>query len=99
MLALGIATIVAVVGIILTWRTPEPRWILVLALTAILGALRFNLAQPDFDQTSLATRSANDQQKLVIVEGIVVSEPDARDAYTNLRYGNFALVGRRMADG
>ena len=48
------------------------------ALAAILGALRFNLAQPDFDRTSLATY--NEQQKLVIVEGVIVGEPDARDA-------------------
>ena len=39
--------------------------------------------QPHFDQTSLATY--NDQQKSVIVEGLVVGEPDARDAYANLR--------------
>jgi hypothetical protein len=32
-----------------------------------------------------ATRSANDQPKAVIVEGVVVGEPDARDAYANLR--------------
>jgi competence protein ComEC len=81
--ALGIVAIVAVVGIILAWRMPKPRWMFVLALVVTLGALRFNLAQPHFDQTTLATY--NDQQKSVIVEGIIVSEPDARDAYTNLR--------------
>src|SRR5512136_1995410 len=54
-----------------------------LALAAILGALRYNLAQPHLDQTSVATY--NDQQKSVIVEGAVVGEPDVRDAYTNLR--------------
>jgi len=89
-LALGIATVVAVVGIILTWRVPRPRWVLVLVLAAILGALRYNLAQPHFDQTSLATY--NDQQKSVIVEGIVVGEPDARDAYTNLRVESARLI-------
>ncbi len=82
-LALGVASVVAVVGIILTWRTLKPRWMFVLALAAILGALRYNLAQPHFDQTSLATY--NDQQKSVAVEGIVVGEPDMRDTYTNLR--------------
>ena len=80
--ALGVAAVVAVVGIILTWRVPRPRWMFILALAAMLGALRYNLAQPHFDQTSLATY--NDQQKPVIVEGLVVSEPDARDVYTNL---------------
>ena len=84
-IALGVATLVAAAGIILTWRAPKPRWafVLALALAAILGALRYNLAQPHFDQTTLATY--NDQLKSVTVEGIVVGEPDARDAYTNLR--------------
>jgi len=82
-LALGVATVIAVVGIILTRRVPRPRWLFVLALAAMLGALRYNLAQPRFDSTSLATY--NDQQKSVIVEGVIVGEPDARDAYTNLR--------------
>jgi hydrogenase/urease accessory protein HupE len=75
-LALGVATIVAAAGIILTWRAPKPRWAFVLALAAMLGALRYNLAQPQFDQTSLATY--NDQQKSVSVEGVIVGEPDIR---------------------
>ena len=76
--ALGIAA-----GAILTWRMPKPHWFFVLALAAILGALRFNLAQPHFDQTALVTY--NDQPKSVIVGGIIAAEPDARDTYTNLR--------------
>jgi competence protein ComEC len=82
-IALGVATIVAVVGIIITWRASRPRWAFILALAAILGALRYDLAQPHFDLTTLATY--NDQLKSVTVDGIVVGEPDARDAYTNLR--------------
>ena len=66
-------------GIILTQRSYKPRWAFVLALAAILGALRYTLAQLHFDQTSLATRSANDQQKTVVVESLVVGEPDARE--------------------
>ena len=70
--ALGVAIIVAVVGIVLTWRrSPKPRWVLVLTLAATLGALRYNLAQPRFDQTSLATY--NDQQQPIIVEGVVIA--------------------------
>jgi len=59
---LGIAASMAILGIVLTWRALKPRWIFALrvALVAVLGALRFNLAQPHFDQTMLATRSAND---------------------------------------
>jgi competence protein ComEC len=82
-LALGVATVVAVVGILLTRRAPRPRWVFVLAFAAVLGALRYNLAQPHFDPSTLATY--NDQASPVIVEGVVISEPDARDKYTNLR--------------
>ena len=81
--ALGFAAGAAMVGIILTRRAPRPRWVFILALAATLGALRYNLAQPHFDQTSLATY--NDQPKSVVVEGVVISEPDARDKYTNVR--------------
>jgi len=96
-LALGIAAGMAIVGIILAWRAPRPCWILVLALSAMLGALRYNLAQPHFDQTSLATY--NDQQKSVTVEGMVVSEADARDMYTNLRVEADHLLILRLRSG
>jgi competence protein ComEC len=82
-LAVGFVAGVALLGVIFWRRAPGPRWFFVLAFAAMLGALRYNLAQPRFDQTSIATY--NDQQKSVIVEGVVVGEPDARDAYTNLR--------------
>jgi len=81
--ALGFAAGVAILGLILWRHARGPRWLFVLALAAMLGALRYNLAQPHFDQTTLATY--NDQQKPVIVEGVVTAEPDERDTYTNLR--------------
>ena len=59
------------------------RWLFVLALAAIVGALRFNLAQPHFDSSALATY--DDQPQSVIVESTVIGEPDTRDKYTNLR--------------
>ena len=89
-IALGVATVIAVVGIVLAWRVPRPRWMFILALAATLGALRFNLAQPHFDRTTLATY--NDQLKSVIVEGVIVGEPDTRDMYTNLRVEPDKLV-------
>jgi hypothetical protein len=55
----------------------------VLVFAAMLSALRYNLAQPHFDQTTLATYL--DQPESVIVEGIVVGVPDTRDTHTNLR--------------
>ena len=81
--ALGLAASAALLGVILWRRAPKPRWFFVLVLAAILGALRYNLAQPRFDRTTLATY--NDQPKPSIVEGIIIAEPDARDAYTDLR--------------
>jgi competence protein ComEC len=82
-IALSVAVGVATVGIILAWRAPKPRWMFILALAATLGALRYDLTQPHFDQSTLAMY--NDQASPVIVEGVVISEPDARDKYTNLR--------------
>jgi hypothetical protein len=96
-IALAFAAGVAILGTILLWRAPKPRWMFILALAAVLGALRFNLAQPHFDQTSLATY--NDQQKSVTVEGVVVGEPDVRDAYTNLRIEADRLLITDSADG
>jgi competence protein ComEC len=96
-IALGLAAGLAVVGAILWRRVLGLRWAFILALAAMLGALRYNLARPHFDQTSLA--SYNDQQKSVIVEGIVVSEPDRRDAYTNLRVEADHLLIPNVADG
>ena len=64
---------------------PSHAGFFVLALAAILGVLRYNLAQPHFDSSSAATY--NDQLKPVAVEGIVAAEPEARDAHTNLRIG------------
>jgi competence protein ComEC len=88
--ALGLAAGVAILGVIIWRRAPKPRWFFVLALAAVLGALRYNLAQPHFDQTSLATY--NDQAKPVIVEGVVTCEPDVRDTYTNLRVESDKLI-------
>lgn len=92
----GLVAGVAILGIILFWRLPKPRWMFILALAASLGALRYNLAQPHFDSTSLATY--NDQQKSVIVEGLVVGEPDVRDTYTNLRVEADHLLISNLGD-
>ncbi len=51
-------------------------------LALALGAGRFLLAAPHFDEASLATY--NDIGE-VTLEGVVVGEPDERDTYTNLR--------------
>ncbi|MFQ6102304.1 MAG: ComEC/Rec2 family competence protein, partial [Anaerolineae bacterium] len=51
-------------------------------LMLALGAARFLLTTPRFDETSLATY--NDVGR-VTLEGVVVGEPDEREQYTNLR--------------
>jgi competence protein ComEC len=61
------------------------------------GASQINLAQPRFDQTTLATY--NDQPKPLIVEGVVIAEPDTRDTYTNLRVEADRLIITDLADG
>ena len=81
--ALGVAAGVALLGAILWRRAPKPRWVFVLVLAVMLGALRYNLARPHFDQNSLVTHI--DQQESVIVDGGVVAEPGARDAETSSR--------------
>ena len=61
---LSVAAGAAIVAIFLARRAPKLRWVFILVLAATLGALRYNLAQPRFDQTTLATY--NDQQKSVV---------------------------------
>ena len=94
-IALGFAAGVALLGVILWRRAPRPRWVFVLALAAILGALRYNSVQPHLDQSTLATRSANDQPQSVIVEGIIVGEPDTRDNYANMATGSALKANSR----
>jgi competence protein ComEC len=96
-LAFDVAAGVALLGVILWRHAPRSRWAFILALAAMLGALRYNLAQPHFDQSSLATY--NDQAKPVIVEGIIVGEPDVRDTYTNLRVEADHLLISNLPDG
>lgn len=52
------------------------------ALALILGAGRFLVAVPQFDERSLATYN---DAGWVTLEGLVVGEPDEREGYTNLR--------------
>ncbi len=84
--ALPVLGLAALLGLLL-WRddTSGGRHVrlgamCVLALT--LGAGRFLLTVPHFDETSLATYN---DLGYVTLEGIIVGEPDERDQYTNLR--------------
>jgi len=97
MVALGFVAGMALLGVILWRRARGPRWIFILALAVMLGALRYNLTQPHFDQTTLATY--NDQPGSVIVEGVIIGEPDPRDQYTNLRVEVDHLLISNLSDG
>lgn len=61
---------------------PAFRWPLVCLIALALGGARYQLAQPTFDETTLAY--FNDSGT-VVIEGVVWDEPDERDARTNLR--------------
>jgi hypothetical protein len=61
---------------------PLPLYALLLALT--LGALRYQAALPDLDDsTQLAYY--NHPETVYLVEGIIIEPPKVRDRYTNLR--------------
>jgi competence protein ComEC len=68
---------------LLLWRdNARVRLGAICALALALGAGRFLLDTPHFDETSLATYN---DVGWVTLEGIVAGEPDERETYTNLR--------------
>ena len=79
LLVLGLAAFVS----LLLWRgNASVRLGAVCALAMALGAGRFLIAVPHFDETSLATYNI---AGWVTIEGIVTGEPDERERWTNLR--------------
>jgi competence protein ComEC len=68
--------------VLLLWRESRRiRLAAACALALTLGAGRLLLATPHFDERALATYN---DVGWVTLEGVVVGEPDERDAYTNL---------------
>ena len=61
---------------------PVPLFLVFLAL--FLGAVRYQVAQPDLVDPGFIA-SFNDLEVKYIIEGVLVEPPDQRDAYTNLR--------------
>jgi competence protein ComEC len=57
--------------------------LLIFPLAILLGAARYQLAQPDIDANHIAFY--NDRDYEVFVTGMVAEMPDYRDTYTNLR--------------
>ena len=80
--AILLAALVPIVGLVLWWHETRWRLIWLASLFAVFGALRFNLAIPHFDQSSISTYNNTDK---ITLEGVIDAEPDVRDTYINLR--------------
>ena len=86
---LPVVGLAAFLGLLL-WRTDaRVRWAASCALVLALGAGRFLLAVPHFDERSLATYN---DAGWITLEGVVVGEPDERERHTNLRVRAERLV-------
>jgi len=79
---LPILFLAAVLGLLLWRDNARLRWGASCALVLALGAGRFLLAVPHFNEKSLATYN---DAGWVTLEGVVVGEPDEREYRTNLR--------------
>ena len=79
---LALATLWALAGLLLEAEHPHRRRIATLTLVLILGAWRWQMAQPRFGPHNLA--SYNDRG-MVMVEGYVSAEPDIRSSRTQLQ--------------
>jgi competence protein ComEC len=70
-------------GALYFWRTEASlRLPLICAIALGLGGVRYQLAQPVYDKSFLATYNGVGE---VALEGVVWDEPDVRDTQTNLR--------------
>jgi len=72
----------SILGLLLRWDDRHIQLGALSLLMLALGAGRFLLTLPHFDDRSLATYNG---AGWVTLEGVVVSEPDERDHHTNLR--------------
>ncbi len=78
---LPVLSLAAFLGCLLYWDSQRVRLGASCTLMLALGAGRFLLAAPHFDETSLVTYN---NSGWVTLEGVVVREPDEREYYTNL---------------
>jgi len=78
---LSLAVILPLATSLLWWREWRVRLGAASALLLILGALRYQIALPTFDESDLAYYNGRGR---LAVTGIVVDEPDVRDRYVNL---------------
>ena len=79
--ALGVAFFLSSLSLLLGWREARLRLIVLCLLSLFLGAFRYIVALPHFDETTLAYYNGH----AVTLEGVVVAEPDLRDRWVKLR--------------
>jgi competence protein ComEC len=79
---LAALTPLPVAGLILRRHDPHHRLVAGAVLFTLLGAARYTAAVPAFDATHISTYAG---ARDVVLEGVVATEPDVRDRYTNLR--------------
>lgn len=70
--------------LLIWWRDPRLRLFHICLLALVLGALRFQVLPLSSANSTLS--NFNDRGRASLI-GVVVDEPDQRDAYTNLRVG------------
>jgi len=85
--ALGVGFLLSLLSLLLGWREARLRLINLCLLFLFLGAFRYLVALPHFDETTLAYYNGH----TVTLEGVVVGEPDLRDRWVKLR-----LAARRL---
>ncbi len=78
---LGVAFFLSSLSLLLGWREARFRLINLCLLCLFLGAFRYLVALPHFDETALAYYNGH----TVTLEGVVVGEPDLRDRWVRLR--------------
>ncbi len=74
---------ISLAALLLFRRNPLPRAIFSLTLFFSLGGLRYVSSLPRIDAEHIA--SHNDRGVRVTIEGIIITSPDLRDAYTGLK--------------
>ncbi len=88
--------LIGAIGAVLEREDARLRLWLLAAMMAVLGAARWQVAQPDLaDATSLAHYNNGGQ---VVLKGVVIDEPDVRDSHAILRVRSDSLSLPDAAD-
>ncbi len=85
---LCLATVLPLAITLFWWREPRIRLGAASALFLVLGALRYQMALPTFDESHLAHYNGRGN---VVVTGVVVEEPVVHESYVNLKVSSGTL--------